>query len=47
MLSKFEKEIENAIFGSKIFWNQMGIEILGPQNWKQDYKALYINVSKH
>lgn len=44
-LSKFEKEIENAIFGSKILRNQMGIEILGPQNWKQDYKVFYRNVS--
>jgi len=25
----------------------MGIEILGPQDWKQDYKVLYKNVSKH
>lgn len=46
-LSKFEKEIENAIFGSKILRNQMGIEILGPQNWKQDYQVLYKNVSDH
>lgn len=46
-LSKFEKEIDNAIFGAKILRNQLEIEILGPQNWKQGYNVLYKNVSEY
>lgn len=46
-LSEFEKEIEHAIFESKILRNQLGIEILGPQNWKQNYKVFYKNISSH
>lgn len=44
-LSKFEKDIENAIFGTKILRNQLKLEILNPQNWKQEYKVFYRNES--
>lgn len=46
-LSKFEKEIENAIFGIKFLRRYLKVEILNPQNWKQDYKVLYRNASEH
>ncbi|MGD2247578.1 MAG: hypothetical protein PVF58_04170 [Candidatus Methanofastidiosia archaeon] len=42
-LSKFEKEIENAIFGIKFLRRHLKIEILNTQNWKQEYKVFYRN----
>jgi hypothetical protein len=45
-LRKFEKQIENAIFESRILRNHFGIEILGPQSWRQGYRVLYKNISE-
>lgn len=42
-LLKFEKEIENAIFGIKFLRRHIKIEILNTQNWKQEYKVFYRN----
>ena len=44
-LGKFEREIENAIFGPKVLRRHLKVEILNPQNWKQEYKVFYRNES--
>ena len=44
-LSKFERDIESAIFGTKILRNQLKLEVLNPQNWKQAHNVFYKNKS--
>ena len=44
-LAKFEREIENAIFGPKVLRVHLKVEILNPQNWRQEYKVFYRNES--
>jgi hypothetical protein len=44
-LAKFEREIENAIFGPKVLRVHLKVEILNPQNWRQEYKVFCRNES--
>jgi len=44
-ISKFERDIENAISGTKIICNQLKFGILNPKNWKLEYKVFYKNES--
>ncbi len=44
---EFTDDIDHAIFGSKILWSHLKIEILNLEKWKQEYKILYENESEH